>query len=116
MEGIQLPRLNVTWPITVFVNGSTLSGVTKNITVKGMFIHCDEFLQVNENYRISLKPPVHRSIEMECKVDWSNDELRPSGSALYFVKVTGKDRNILKNIVSFYSKKSNAMKFSKKAS
>ena len=106
----------MTWPIEVLVNGSTLSGVTKNITLKGMFIYCDEFLQVNEDYRISVKPPVHRSIEMECKVAWSNDELRPSGSALYFVKVTGKDGNVLKNIVSFYSKKSNARKVSKKAS
>ena len=81
------------------------AGLTRNITVEGMFIICQEPLRLNETYQISIKPPNHKNIELACKVVWSNlygvdDEKTAYGMGFCFVQVADKDRHLLSDAIS----------------
>ena len=105
IENRKHSRIQVNWPITVLSESGSIEGETRNITVEGMFIICKEPLRLNETYRISIKPPNHKNIELTCKVIWSNlygvdDEKTAYGMGFCFVQVSDKDRHFLSDAIS----------------
>ena len=102
-------RINVTWPISILLDGEIIDGETINITVDGVLLSCEEPLQLNEVLRISINPPNHQSIEVNGKVIWSDhyaiDEQDTAfGMGVCFVKISEVDRHFLKDLVAAHSK------------
>ena len=101
-------RIHVRWPITVSIDDGSIEGETRDITVVGMLINCMEPLRLNENYRISIRPPNHQNIELTCKVIWSNlystDGENTYGMGFCFVKVSNEDSHFLSEVVSTHHK------------
>jgi hypothetical protein len=99
-------RIKVRWPITVVTDDSAIEGETRDITPVGMFINCKEPLDLNETYRISIIPPNHQSIELTCKVLWSNlystEGGNTYGTGFCFVKVSDEDIHFLSEVLSMY--------------
>lgn len=103
-------RINVTWPISIVLEGEIIDGETINITIDGVLISCEEPLQLNEVLGISISPPNHQGIEVTGKVIWSDhyaiDEQDVAfGMGICFVKISDVDRHFLKDLVSAHSKK-----------
>lgn len=99
-------RIKVRWPITVEIDDSIIEGETRDITTVGMFINCREPLGLNETYRISIIPPNRQSIDLTCKVLWSNlystDGENTYGTGFCFVKVSDEDTHFLSEVLSMY--------------
>jgi hypothetical protein len=99
-------RIKVRWPITVATDDITIEGETRDITTVGMFINCKEPLALNETYRISVIPPNQQSIDLTCKVLWSNlsstDGENTYGAGFCFVKVSNEDIHFLSEVLSMY--------------
>lgn len=99
-------RIKVRWPITVEIDDNIIEGETRDITTVGMFINCKEALVLNETYRISIIPPNRQSIELACKVLWSNlystEGENMYGAGFCFVKVSDEDIHFLSEMLSMY--------------
>lgn len=102
------PRSKVRWPITIFTSDrSTIEGETRNITVDGMLICCDEPLPLNEILSMSIMPPNHQAMNVVGKVIWSDlyaidEENTTLGMGLCFVKISDGDRHFLKDVASVH--------------
>ena len=100
-------RIRVRWPITVLTDHGTIEGETRNITVDGIFICCEEPLQLNEIFSISISPPNQQTIEVTGKVIWSDfyavdEENTAFGTGICFVKISNRDRHFFKDMVSVH--------------
>jgi len=99
-------RIKVRWPITIVTDDSAIEGETRDITAVGMFINCKEPLELNEMYRISVIPPNQPSIELTCKVLWSNlystGGENTYGTGFCFVKVSDEDIHFLNDVLSVH--------------
>ena len=97
-------RIKVRWPIAVITDDSTIEGETRDITTVGMFINCKEPLELNETYRISVIPPNQQSINITCKVLWSNlystGGENTYGMGFCFVRVSDEDSHLLSDVLS----------------
>jgi len=100
-------RIRVRWPITVFTDRSTIEGETRNVTVDGIFICCEEPLRLNEIFPMSISPPNHQTVEVTGKVIWSDlyavDEKNTAfGTGICFVKISDGDRHFFEDVVSVH--------------
>jgi len=106
IEKREYTRIKVRWPITVVTDDSAIEGETRDITPVGMFINCKEPLALNQTYRIAVIPPNHQSIDITCKVLWSNlyssDAGNTYGTGFCFVKVSDEDSHLLRDVLSVY--------------
>lgn len=100
------PRIEVNWPIRVFVEDRSFEGNTKNINLQGICIQCKTPFHLEGDISISIFPPNCKSIQVVGKTTWSdcyaldmdkNNE--PVCIGLSFVKLAVKDRHILKEII-----------------
>ncbi len=103
------PRIEVRWPVSVFAEHGTIEGETRNISVSGLAIFCDEPLRINESYRISISPPDHSAVGVSGKVIWSDlygieDDDTTVGMGVCFVEISEEDRNYLEEVVSTHLK------------
>ena len=98
------PSIAARWPITIITRKGRIEGESRNITVTGVFITCDEELQKDETCRMVIKPPRKNSIEVKGKLVWSNrdsNNRRRSlpGTGFSFVKVNKEDLHLLNQAV-----------------
>jgi hypothetical protein len=98
------PRIEINWPIEVFLDDRTIEGIAKNITLKGLFICCEEPLSLKENYRISILTPSQKAITVVGKAVWStsyamDDKDAPVCIGLSFIRISTEDRHSLEEII-----------------
>lgn len=103
------PRIDVRWPVAVFAEHATIEGETRNISVGGLAIFCDEPLRMNESYRISISPPNHSAVGINGKVIWSDlygieDDDTTVGMGVCFVEISEEDRKYLEEVVTAHLK------------
>jgi hypothetical protein len=98
------PRVEIDWPVEIFLNDGTIEGIAKNITPKGLFVCCEEPLSLKENYRVSIFTPNNKALTVVGKAVWSNsyamdDQNAPVCIGLSFIKISPEDRNSLKKMI-----------------
>ena len=98
------PRIPVRWPVTIITDKGTIEGESRNITVAGVFIHCQE-----EIHQMIIKIPKQESILVKGRVVWSNfDSMEESnnyrGMGFSFIKISDDDRVILADVISRHTK------------
>lgn len=103
------PRIEVRWPVAVLAEHGTIEGETRDISVSGLAIFCDEPLRLNELYRMSISPPNHPAVGVSGKVVWSDlygieDDDTTVGMGICFVEISEEDRKYLREVVSAHLK------------
>jgi len=98
------PRIEINWPIEIFLDDRTIEGIAKNITLKGLFVCCEEPLSLKENYRISIFTPNNKALNIVGKAVWStsyamDDKDTPVCIGLSFIRISTEDRQSLKEII-----------------
>ena len=103
------PRIEVSWPVAVFAEHGTIEGETRNISIDGLAVFCEEPLRLNESYRISISPPDHPAVGITGKVVWSDlygieGDDTTVGMGVCFVEISEEDRGYLEEVVTAYLK------------
>ena len=112
MDGIEKrrhPRIPVRWPVTIITDEGTIEGVSRNITVAGIFILCQEELHENEVHQMIIKIPQQEAILVKGRVVWSNfDSMEETssyrGMGFSFIKISDDDRMVLADVISRHAK------------
>jgi Tfp pilus assembly protein PilZ len=107
-------RGDIRWPIAVLADHGTIKGETRNISVDGISIRCDEPLMINEVFRIAILPPDRQAIGVSGKVVWSDlYAIDPNDTAVglgvCFVKISDEDRKVFKDAVSAFVSKNKTL-------
>ena len=103
------PRIPVRWPVTIITDEGTIEGESRNITVEGIFIHCQEELHENEVHQMIIKIPEQESILVKGRVAWSNFDSMEEGNTyrgmgFSFIKISDDDRMVLADVISRHAK------------
>ena len=103
------PRIKVNWPIEVFSGDRTIEGIAKNITLKGLFVCCQEPLSLKKDFRLLIFTPDKKAIDVVGKVVWSDayaidmdNNNAPVCVGLSFVEISAEDLNSLKEIIKSF--------------
>jgi hypothetical protein len=104
-ENRRNPRVNAKWPLTVLSEHGRIEGETKNISISGVLIRCDEPLHLNEFLRLALEPPLKPPIWVSGEVIWSDSDRSHENAENYamgfsFVEISDIDQVLLKDLVS----------------
>jgi hypothetical protein len=100
LRGHELPRLSVSWPLTVKTENWEADGETRSITGEGIFLYCSERLREGIPYSVTIKLP-EKPFEVTGKLTWSNIDSSTSSNfnpamGFYFMRIDeGKDRQSL---------------------
>ena len=103
------PRIPVRWPVTIITDKGTIEGESRNITVAGIFIHCQEELHENEVHQIIIQIPEQEAILVKGQVAWSNFDSMEEGDmypgmGFSFIKISDDDQMILADVISRHAK------------
>jgi hypothetical protein len=81
-----------------------IEGVSRNITVDGIYVCCDQPLPMGKILRISISPPQYQAIGVTGKVVWSDlyglgNDQDAFGVGICLVKMTDGDSHYLSELV-----------------
>jgi hypothetical protein len=98
------PRIKVRWPVAVLTAHDIIHAETRNITVNGLFICCEDLLPLDSTFPMNIIPPNRQPLEVSGKVVWSDHYTRdeqdvPYGMGMCFVKVSEEDRHTLEELL-----------------
>ena len=102
------PRYEVSWHVTVFTDQGAIEGETINISIDGISICCEEPLQLEKIFRITIAPQNHPILQIAGKVIWADlyglDRKDTTiGMGICFVEVSDEDHRIIKELISSLS-------------
>jgi hypothetical protein len=66
------PRVEVTWPVTMLTSEGAIRGETRDISMQGAYIYCDQPLPLFERFVLSVKAPA-ASMQVMAQVVWSDN-------------------------------------------
>jgi hypothetical protein len=66
------PRVEVRWPVSLVTSDGAIAGETKDISMQGAYIYCDEPLPVSERFTLNVKAPA-ASMQVMAQVVWKNN-------------------------------------------
>jgi hypothetical protein len=106
------PRIPVRWPVTIITEEGTIEGESRNITIAGVFVHCQEKIYEDAVHQMIIKIPKQESVLLKGRVVWSNfDSMDETsgyrGMGFSFIKISDSDRQILADVISRYTKSPN---------
>ena len=101
------PRVELCWPVTLFIDDEIIEGESQNINSEGLYICCDKPLPIDGIFRISIQPPNHRAIGVTGKVVWSDlygmgEKEKIYGMGLCLVKLQEGERKSLEALIAAY--------------
>ena len=82
---------------------------TKDLSLSGAFIICQQPLPLNENFNIILNVPNRDSIQITAEVIWSNisvpeDKIITRGMGIRFIKVSEETKDRITEVFKNYTK------------
>jgi hypothetical protein len=94
------PRIEVSWYIALYTERGIIEGEVKNITSDGVFVCCEEPLQLQKTLRMSISPPKMGAIEVSGRVVWSDfygmdEDQSPICLGISFAEIAAEDRKRL---------------------
>ena len=66
------PRSKVKWPVTMTTSVGTIEGKTIDVSTLGAYIQCQEPLNPNESFLLSVSLPAGSPLQVFAEVVWSN--------------------------------------------
>ena len=71
-EKRQYPRVETTWPVTVITPNGPKDGRIQNISLGGAFIQCTKMPELDDFFRLIIKPAESRYIFASARIVWSD--------------------------------------------
>jgi hypothetical protein len=104
-ERRQHPRVDITLPVSMETSQGMIEAETKNISLGGAFICCQNPLPLREKFRLTIEAPNHDSLTVNAEVVWSNinvpdDKILNRGMGIRFIQITKHDREFLTQVAS----------------
>jgi hypothetical protein len=103
-EERRFPRVDITWPVVVVTTNGQLDGETQNLGLGGVFIRCSEAPELEENFRLVIKPPENQLLPATAEIVWSDifisDQSMFYGMGVSFNYVFDDDRQYLSRAIS----------------
>ncbi|UCF01990.1 MAG: PilZ domain-containing protein [Deltaproteobacteria bacterium] len=97
------PRILVEWPAAVKTLKGTIEGITKDISVDGVFIFCPEEPALENSFAIALEPTGERFIAVYGERVWSGnsiiDDRTVFGMGIRFTFMAPEDRQHIASLV-----------------
>ena len=98
------PRLEAEWPIRIIRDDFVIEGESRNISIDGIQICCEQPLHMNEKIRITIFPPNSEEITFIGEVAWSDfygldDDNKVFGIGVCMVEVDEENKNLICNFL-----------------
>ena len=97
------PRILVEWPAAAKTLQGTIEGITKDISVDGVFIFCPEEPELENSFALALEPPEERFIPVFGERVWSGnftfDDRTVFGIGIRFTFMASEDRQYIAALV-----------------
>ena len=82
------PRVEITWPVTVITPNGPKVGKIQNISLGGALIQCTNMPELDDYFRLVIKPAESRYIFASARIVWSdtfsNDKSMPHAMGVRF--------------------------------
>jgi len=90
------PRIEVSWPVQILTDQETIEGEVLNVSSTGLYIRCEKPLELNEIFRMVVKPDNHEEVEIQGQIVWSSfyavDETdAPVSLGISLIEISQKD-------------------------
>ena len=105
-EKRRYPRKKMKWPVHVLTNDGPVNAESRNISVQGLFLRCEQPVPLDKVLSIMISPPNHASILVEAKMIWSNrygidmDDQTYVCIGVCLVSISDQDRQYLESMMS----------------
>ena len=98
-------RVGIIWPVSMETSQGVKGAKTKDISLGGAFIVCQNPLPLKEQFPMTIDVPDQGSLTLAAEVVWSNsnvpdDKIVTRGMGLRFIQNTDKDLESLKTAIS----------------
>jgi hypothetical protein len=97
------PRILLEWPAAVKTLKGTIEGITKDISVDGVFISCPEEPELENSFAIALEPTGEKFIAVFGERVWSGnsiiDDRTVFGMGIRFTFMAPEDRQYIAALV-----------------
>ncbi|MGA1825481.1 MAG: PilZ domain-containing protein [bacterium] len=92
VERRQHERFDIEWPVTMETSQGIIEAKTKDISMSGAFIICEQPLPLNENFNLTFNVPNRDPITTTAEVVWSNisvpdEKIITRGMGIRFIQV-----------------------------
>jgi hypothetical protein len=72
VEKRQYPRVEITWPVTILTPNGPKGGRIQNISLGGAFIQCTKVPELDDFFRLVIRPPESQYIFATARIVWSD--------------------------------------------
>lgn len=98
-------RVGIVWPVSIENSHGPIKAKTKDISLGGAFIACDNPLPLKELFSLSVNIPGPVTLSLNSEVVWSNagvpeERVVTRGMGVRFLGMTAQDRNVLNKAIS----------------
>lgn len=109
-EKRQYPRAELKWPVTMEIPLGSVKAETKNISVGGAFLCCENPLVTRQVFALSIEIPDHEPLDVTGEVVWNNanvpdDKVVTRGMGIRFIQISAEGRHLIKSAVENYLEK-----------
>ena len=98
------PRVEVNWPITMITSTGTIDAMAKNVSLEGVFVRCPEVSDLEDTFRLIIKPPEGQIFLATGRKVWSDtfsrDERTFHGIGVSFLYIVDDDRHVLSELIT----------------
>jgi uncharacterized protein (TIGR02266 family) len=117
-ENRQLQRMEINWPVTLEALEGVMRARTKDISLGGAFVICDNPLPLGMQFRLTIGLPGGQNLTLTSEVIWSNANVPEErivfrGMGVRFIKNSPEERGILDSALSAYQEEKETIKFNK---
>jgi hypothetical protein len=103
-EKRRYPRAKVAWPIVMMTTTGAVELETENISLVGTLVRCPEVLDLDETFRVVIKPSERQLLFATAKKVWSDtfidDKSMFHGMGVCFTYIFEDDRYALSHMIS----------------
>jgi len=107
IDSRRFPRVKVLWPAVIEKPLKFTFGETKDISLSGAFIHCQNPLKSKEVFQLHFtdspsSPHIKVTAEVVCSsISDPDDESEARGMGVRFVTISDENRKLMFNLISF---------------
>ncbi|MEE9612722.1 MAG: PilZ domain-containing protein [Desulfatiglandales bacterium] len=109
-ERRQQPRAELKWRVTMETPQGPVKAETKNVSLEGAFIRCENPMATSEVFPLSIEVPDHEPVDVTGEVVWSNggvpaDKVVTRGMGIRFIGISAEDRHLVNSAVQGHLEK-----------
>ena len=107
------PRIGIHWSVMMNTPNGMINGKTKDLSLGGAFIRCQNPLPLKDQFTLTITPPTMAPIMLTAEVVWSNANVPEHmvvnrGMGIHFIQESDENIQYLKSAIDDYIEKRGA--------